>query len=228
MSGYNIYCVDSMPFRGNNTMTLSTSKETAGLGAAAEPAWDVAFLFPAQGSWSEQEYLDLKGNRLVEFSHGSIEVLTTPTAAHQLIILFLCDVLRAFVRPAKLGKVLMAPFKMRLWEGKYREPDVMFMRTENASRTSSGLWDGADLVIEIVSDDDRGRDLETKRFEYARAGIPEYWIIDPQTRHMIVLKLDGQRYAVHGEFGGGDRASSLLLPGLEVSVTDLFAAGDAE
>jgi Uma2 family endonuclease len=150
-----------------------------------------------------------------------------PTEAHQLIILFLCDVLRAFVRPARLGKVLIAPFRIRLWEAKYRQPDVMFMRAENDARTSNEFWDGADLVMEVVSDDDRRRDLETKRFEYARAGIPEYWIVDPQRRHITVLKLDGQRYADHGTFADGDRATSALLPGLSVSVTEAFDAGSA-
>jgi Uma2 family endonuclease len=194
----------------------------------AEPAWDVARLFPAQGTWSEQEYLDLKGNRLVEFSNGIVEVLTMPTAAHQLIALFLCDMLRAFVRPAGLGKVLIAAFRVRLWEGKFRQPDVMFMRAEHAARTSNEFWDGADLVMEVVSEDDRRRDVETKRFEYARAGIPEYWVVDPQYRRITVLRLEGQRYVVHGEFAEGARASSALLPGFEVGVTEAFAAGEAD
>lgn len=209
-------------------MTLSTSSNPCPVPDAPEPTWDIAMLFPAQGTWSEQEYLDLQGNRLVEFSHGIVEVLTMPTAAHQLIVLFLCDVLRAFVRPAKLGKVLVAPFRVRLWEGKFRQPDVLFMRAEHVARTSNDLWDGADLVMEIVSEDDRRRDTETKRFEYARAGIPEYWIIDPHYRRITVLKLDGQRYVVHGEFGEGTIASSSLLPGFELGVTDTFEAGEAD
>lgn len=207
-------------------MSHSTFNDGIGAPRAPEPTWDIAQLFPAQGTWSEQEYLDLKGNRLVEFSHGIIEVLTLPNAAHQLILLFLCDTLRAFVKPAKLGKVLMASFRVRLWEGKIRQPDLMFMRAENAGRTSKELWDGADLVMEIVSEDDRRRDLETKRFEYARAGIAEYWIVDPQYRRITVLKLEGQRYVVHGEFAEGARASSVLLPGFDLGVSETFLAGE--
>lgn len=209
-------------------MTLSISNNSSQAPAAPEPTWEIAQLFPAQGMWSEQEYLELKGNRLVEFSHGIVEVLTLPTAPHQLILLFLCNALRAFVKPAKLGKVLMASFRVRLWEGKFRQPDVMFMRAENVARTSREFWDGADLVMEVVSEDDRRRDLETKRFEYARAGIAEYWIVDPQYRRITILKLDGRRYVVHGEFGDGVRATSALLPGFEVDVTETFAAGESD
>jgi Uma2 family endonuclease len=201
------------------------STETATQPDPPEPAWEVARLFPEQGSWSEQEYLDLNGNRLVEFSHGSIEVLTMPTMAHQLMVLFLYEALKAFVAPRNLGRPLVAPLRVRLWPGKIREPDVIFMLQEHSDRMGDEVWDGADLVMEVVSNDDRRRDLETKRFEYARAGIPEYWIVDPQTNEIIVLRLDGERYVVHGEFKSGERATSMLLNGFEVDVAATFAAG---
>ena len=190
-----------------------------------EPAWEVARLFPEQGSWSEQEYLDLNGNRLVEFSHGSIEVLTMPTTAHQLMVLFLYEGLKAFVAPRNVGWPLVAPLRVRLWPGKIREPDVIFMLQEHSDRIGNEVWDGADLVMEVVSNDDRRRDLETKRFEYGRAGIPEYWIIDPQMNEITVLRLEGERYVVHGEFKPGGRATSVLLSGFEVDVAATFAAG---
>jgi Uma2 family endonuclease len=188
-----------------------------------EPAWEVAYLFPPQGMWSEADYLELAGNRLVEFSDGAIEVLSMPTELHQLIMMFLCDALRAFVRAGNGGTVLVAPFRVRLREGKYREPDVMLMLTANAHRRGNEFWDGADLVMEIVSDDDPSRDLKTKRFEYAQARIPEYWIVDPRSSEITVLRLAGDHYEEHGRFGGGGQASSVLLGGFAVNVADVFA-----
>jgi Uma2 family endonuclease len=84
--------------------------------------------------------------------------------------------------------------------------------------------------MEVVSDspDDRERDLVTKRAEYARARIPEYWIVDPQEGRITVLRLEGDRYVVHGEFLKGSKASSVLLPGFVVDVTEAFAAGAEE
>jgi Uma2 family endonuclease len=189
--------------------------------APPEPAWDIARLFPDQGQWSEDDYLALNTNRLVEFSHGHIEVLPMPTTMHQVIVAFLYEQLLAFVRPRSLGFLLFAPLRVRLWPGKYREPDVIFMRAEHTERCGNSFWDGADLVMEVVSDDDRRRDLDTKRREYARAGIPEYWIVDPLEGKITVLRLpEGvTSYIEHGVWPRGQKAASSLLPGFEVDVT---------
>src|SRR3954454_25249648 len=96
-------------------------------GFRSEPAWDVAHLFPDQGTWSEEEYLALNVNRLVEFSHGSLEVLAMPTTSHQLIVAALYRALLAFVTAQELGTVLFAPLRVRLWPGKFREPDLVFL-----------------------------------------------------------------------------------------------------
>jgi Uma2 family endonuclease len=159
-----------------------------------EPTWEVAHLFPAQGDWSEEEYLALPGNRLVECSDGVLEVLPVPTTSHQLLVAYLYGLLLAFATAGDRGTVLFAPLRVRLWRQKFREPDVVFMRKRHADRIGEDYWDGADLVMEVVSDDpeDRRRDLETKRREYARAGIPEYWIVDPREGRILVLRLGGK------------------------------------
>ncbi len=184
----------------------------------SEPTWEVARLFPAQGTWGEEEYLGLNSNLLVEFSHGFLEVLTVPTTSHQLIVAYLYRMLSAWVAAGKLGTALFAPLKVRLWPGKFREPDIVFMLAQHATRIGELFWEGADLVMEVVSDDDRRRDLETKRREYAQARISEYWIVDPQLEQIIVLRLEGENYAVHGEFKKGTQATSNLLAGFGVDV----------
>jgi Uma2 family endonuclease len=188
--------------------------------AEGEPAWEVAYLFPAQGSWTESEYLGLPGNRLVELSNGFLEILPMPTTSHQMIVLALYRALIAFAGLDGLGTVLVAPLRVRLWKGKFREPDVVFMHAEHADRIGEDYWQGADLAMEVVSGtkEDRQRDLETKLTEYARARISEYWIIDPAQAQITVLRLKGRKYAVHGRFGRGSRAQSALLKGFEVEV----------
>jgi Uma2 family endonuclease len=188
-----------------------------------EPTGDVAQLFPNQGAWCEWDYLNLNTNHLVEFSNGVVEFLPIPTMTHQFIALFLCQCLQSFVRANNLGTVLIAAFKIRLCEAKYREPDVMFMKREHASRMNEQYWNGADLVMEVVSPDDPGRDLETKREEYARAGIPVYWIIEPKAGKITVLTLIEAEYVIHGEFTTGERATSKLLPGFGVDVEEALA-----
>jgi Uma2 family endonuclease len=190
-----------------------------------EPAWDVARLFPPQGSWSEEEYLALPGNQLTEFDHGRVEVLAMPSELHQLLVAYLYRALLDFVGASDLGTVLFAPFPIKLWEGKLREPDIVFMRREHAARRHERFWQGADLVMEVMSPDDPRRDSEVKKREYAMAGIPEYWLVDPasQTVTVFVLEGDRDRYAVHEVAKVGQDAASRTLPGFAIDVQALFA-----
>jgi Uma2 family endonuclease len=193
---------------------------------AGEPAWEIAMLFPNQGYWSEEEYLALDTNHLVEYADGFIEVLPMPTQLHQLMVAFLYRQLLTFVEPRELGRVLFAPMRVRLRKGKYREPDVLFMLTKHAARMGNEYWEGADLVMEVISpgDENRERDLKEKRKEYARARIREYWIIDPAEERVLVLRLRKGKYVVHGTFGRGETAASALLDGFAVDVNALLDA----
>lgn len=193
--------------------------------AYREPAWEVARLFPAQGEWSLDDYLELdaqKGNKLIEFSNGNIEVLPIPSLYHQWIVGFIYRALFNYVIEHKLGVVYVSPVKVRLWSGKIREPDVIYVSNANKARRTKQWFEQIDLAVEIVSPDDPSRDLETKRREYAEAGIPEYWIIDPRSEEIMVLTLAGSRYVVHDVFTTGQVATSVLLDGFSVDVDEVF------
>ena len=116
---------------------------------------------------------------------------------HQRILRFLFQILDAFVTVEGSARSSSPGREVRLWEGKFREPDIVFIRAEHGSRITEDYFDGADLVMEVVSDSasDRHRDLVEKRAEYARAGIPEYWIVDPEEGRITVLTLEGTEYA---------------------------------
>jgi Uma2 family endonuclease len=205
------------------TTIASANRSPDGLPQAGEPAWDVALLYPLQGSWTEADYLELNTTRMVEFCDGLIEVLPMPTKIHQRIVRQLFLLLQAFVSAQAKGEVFFAPLPVRLRPGKYREPDIVYVRPERGEH--AGQPEGADLVIEVLSEGEanRRRDLETKAEEYATAGIPEYWIVDPESRQITVLVLDGSGYRLHGVYAPGETATSVLLPGFDVSVKDLFA-----
>ena len=83
-----------------------------------------------------------------------------------------------------------------------------------------------DLVMEVVSEDDPERDYVKKREDYARGGVAEYWIVDPQRQEIAVLNLAGKRYETHGVFRPGEEASSRLLDGFSVPVKSVFDAGN--
>ncbi len=194
-----------------------------------QPAWDVALLFPAQGAWTEEDYLALDASRLVEFDNGFVEVLPMPTLLHQLIVKYLFKELEAFVTRQASGTVLFAPLPVRLWPGKFREPDIVYLRPERL-KDVQGQPTGADLAMEVVSDGlaNRRRDLEIKPKEYARAGISEYWIVDPDKQQITILILDGTTYRQHGVHGVNDVAVSLLLDGFEIAVGQVFSVVNAD
>lgn len=180
-------------------------------------------LLPEQGAVREDEYLWLtdRARRAIEFSDGALEALPLPTRSHQLILKFLLRLCEAIVEPGG-GIVLFAPLRLRLRAGKFREPDLLLLLDAGDPRNGERFWTGADLVVEIVSADDPERDLVTKRREYAEAGIPEYWIVNPLDRSVTTLALAEDTYREAGRFVPGELAGSPLLPTLAVPVGELF------
>ena len=191
----------------------------------ATPVWRIATLFRYQGAWSEQEYLALDTNRRVEFDNGFVEVHDAPTDQHQAIISYFISILRALAK--QIGGVERpAGLRLRQWDQKYREPDIVFLRDRNSSLRHENYWDGADLAIEIVSAslEDRERDLLTKRIEYAQAGIQEYWIVDPEQETVTVLNLTDDVYTESGVFVRGEVVTSPQLPYLVLPVAEILDA----
>ena len=180
---------------------------------------------PRQGDWNDEYYLWLTddSNQLIELVNGKIEVLPMPTDRHQTILQYLFLQFLAFVNKHG-GKVQFAPIRLRIREGNFREPDLLLVRDAADPRRQNRFWLGADLVLEVVSPDQPARDLVVKREEYAIAQISEYWIVDPQTESVTVLRLDDETYAEHGVFGRIEIASSALLDGFLIDVAAVFDA----
>jgi Uma2 family endonuclease len=195
-----------------------------------EYAWEVATLFPEQGEWSEERYLELtdQAKRRIEFTDGRLEFLPMPTEIHEAIVQFLLFALLPFVEKKKLGKVYSNGIRLRIRPRKVRLPDIIFLHKDHFHARHNRVWDGADLVMEVVSDDpkDHKRDYEQKLVDYAEAKIAEYWIVDPHEQCVIVHRLESDRYAVHGRFTRGEQATSSLLAGFRIEVTALFAVAE--
>ncbi len=178
-----------------------------------------------QESWTEAQYLQLtdRCRRLLEFTDGHLDILPMPTDQHQVIVRFL--LLALFPRARELGgTVLFAPLRLRIRDGKFREPDLLLVLDANDPRRGNEFWTGADLVVEVVSPDDPGRDTRDKRPDYAEAGIPEYWIVNPPDETVTVLELRGTAYAEHGVFRRGQQADSVSLGDCSLDVASMFDA----
>ncbi len=185
----------------------------------------LAEILPVQGRWSVEQYLVLTDHRsrLIEFSDGFLEVLPMPTDQHRNIVEFLYRAVFQFIKP-RGGKVHFAPVRLLIRPGKFREPDLMLLRLATDPRRENRFWRGADLALEVVSEDKPERDLVDKRGDYAEAGVPEYWIVNPRTQSITVLRLHAGKYEEAGVFHRGQSAASVLLPEFSVVVDEVFDA----
>lgn len=182
-------------------------------------------LAPIQGLWTQAQYLRLTDHsrQLLEFTDGRLETLPMPTRGHQAIARYLLLAWLPIVQ-AIGGELFFAPLRLRVREGKFREPDLLLLRDAEDPRNRNDYWRGADLVAEIVGPDDPERDTREKRLDYAEAHIPEYWIVNPLDETITVLALRGETYAEHGIYRRGERAESALLDGLAADVDEVFDA----
>lgn len=183
---------------------------------------------PASLLRDEREYLRLTDhtNRVIELAGGRVQELPMPTDTHQAVLLFLYLRFHGYLEP-RGGVVRVAPLRLRVRAGVFREPDVLLLRDRSDPRRQDRYWSGADLVAEVVSPDDPDRDLVEKRADYAAAGIAEYWIADPRDESITVLTLRGGAYVEHGAFARGEAATSPLLPGFTADAAAIFDAPES-
>ena len=144
-----------------------------------------------------------------------------PTFRHQEALKRLFLRLNAFVEEHDLGVIQLAPLPVRLWPGKIREPDIFFIAGEHADRVGEQACGVPDLIVEVTSASMARLDRLEKFYEYARAGVKEYWIVDPDARAVEVYGLEGGAYLLRGRWGPGETAASGLLKGFEVRVDDV-------
>lgn len=166
------------------------------------------------------------GNRY-EIINGQLIVSPVPPLVHQEVLGRLVVWLAIYVRDRELGEVHLGPVEVRLSPHNSVQPDIVFVSSDRFGIQRQTHIEGApDLVIEVLSDHTRRFDLVQKRALYAMAGVPEYWIVDLKDRTFAVLTLVDGQYDVVAAGDGVVR--SLVVPGFEIAVADVFADLTAE
>ena len=136
---------------------------------------------PPAGPLTYEQFLEWADeDTLAEWVDGEVQMGSPASLPHQDVAGFLGAILRFFVEDVNAGKVLAAPFQMKLSNVRRgREPDLLFVATENLGRLTQNYLDGpADLVVEIISPESRARDRGEKFYEYEQGGVREYWLLD--------------------------------------------------
>jgi Uma2 family endonuclease len=152
-----------------------------------------------------------------------------PSRRHQLIAVELTRQFATFLLD-KPCQVYAAPFDVRLPEAGEAEAEITTVVQPDISvicdplkLDDAGCIGAPDLVVEILSPSTSLRDHREKFNRYERAGVQEYWLVDPANRLVTVFTLGpDKKYGRAGVYGGEDRISVRTLPGLEVELPPVF------
>lgn len=159
-----------------------------------------------------EEFLDwLDEDTHADWVDGEIIMHSPVSFRHQKVRQLVLRVLAEFVERHGLGELADDPFQMKIGpDFPGRAPDILFVAKAHLDRLKPNVLDGpADLVVEIISPDSRGRDRGDKHYEYERGGIPEYWLIDPERNVAEFYLLEEGRYVL-APIGAGIFRSRVL------------------
>ena len=175
-----------------------------------------------------QEFLELPDTddrRKMELDEGELYLMRRPRRVHQFwhsqLNWHFENYIRAYDEPPAEVFVDFI-VALSLENRTLLAPDLCLVLRERLNLVGDRMVDGApDIAIEILSSD-RRRDLVRKRQLYAEAGVPEYWIFDPDNDTATLLVLKGGEYAERAMLGPSDTLTTPLLPGLEIPLADIF------
>lgn len=158
-----------------------------------------------------------------EILQGELIVTPAPRLEHQDLSQEINLVFTVAVRAKRFGKVYAAPVGVRLSMNDIVQPDLLVLSNAKRALIRKNVIDGApDVVVEILSPSTRRFDLVRKMALYAEAGVPEYWIVDPEKRSILVHQLVNSTYVIAENVDGV--ASSRIVEGAEINVKELFDA----
>jgi len=159
-----------------------------------------------------------------EWVNGEVIWMSPLSDEHQDLEIWLLTILRYFLSVHPLGVLRYENYQMRTGPNlPSRQPDILFVANEHRSRLKRVYLDGpADLVIEIVSPDSRGRDRGDKYGEYEEGGVPEYWLLDQPRRQAEFYQLGEDGRYLLLPIGEDGIYRSRALPGFWVKVEWLW------
>jgi Uma2 family endonuclease len=178
---------------------------------------------PESLRFTYEDYARLPDDRRYEVIDGELFLTPAPTPYHQLVKQRIEQFLLKHVESRGLGQVLDAPCDVVLSRFDVLQPDIFFVSSGRLAVIGEKyISDAPDLVVEVLSPGTRKRDRVFKSKRYARFGVREMWIADPDKKTIEVLVNTEKAFRREGLHVGGDILLSPLLPGLEVPLARVF------
>jgi Uma2 family endonuclease len=183
--------------------------------SAARLTYDDFVLFPDDG----------KRHELIDGVHY---VTPSPNTRHQRILGKLYLAIGNYLETNPIGEVFFAPLDVVISHFDVVEPDLLYMSRERAASVSvpEHIRGVPELVVEVASKSTRKRDQTIKRALYERAGVSEYWIVDPDKDGVRVYRNSAGAFdkPIELRVESGGTLTTTLLPGLEMSLERIFAS----
>lgn len=179
------------------------------------------------GTWTYEDLFALPDDgKRYEIIEGELYEMPAPNWVHASTVMNLIALLLPIVQ-ALGARMVTAPVDVFFPGANPVEPDILvILPGSRAIGQGRGVEGPPDLIVEVLSPSNRGHDLLTKRALYARAGVCEYWIVDPEARTLQILVLDRDAFHVAVSASGDDRPVSPLLGALPFAIDDLFVEID--
>ncbi|MGI6366172.1 MAG: type II toxin-antitoxin system prevent-host-death family antitoxin [Bacillota bacterium] len=179
---------------------------------------------------SYEEYLRMteESENRYEYIDGEIILLASPLYLHQKAVREILGEFITWFRD-KDCEPLTAPFDVILHRlGKTEkinsvQPDIIVI-CDKDKIDEQGKYTGTPaLVVEVLSESTRSRDLVQKLDLYMESGIHEYWVVNTQSREIYIYTFADNKLADIFTFKGHEQAQSAIFPGLSVSLPQVFA-----
>jgi Uma2 family endonuclease len=176
------------------------------------------------GTWTYEDLFLLPDDgRRYEIIEGELYEMPAPNLVHATVVMNLVALLLPIVSSLD-GRLFTAPLDVFFQGADPVQPDIVVILPGWSGNLPLRGPEGApDLLIEVLSPANRGHDLLTKRALYARAGVREYWIVDPASRVVEILALDRDAFHTVQRASGDDAVTSALLEDATFPLAAIFA-----
>jgi Uma2 family endonuclease len=164
-----------------------------------------------------------EGRNQYELIDGELIVTPSPRREHQEIVGRLYARLLNYVEQNRLGAVYVAPLDTIFNQYTVLQPDILFISNERLPEIAKEWIEGApDVVIEVLSPGTIDRDRRRKLAVYSQFGVPEYWIVDPQSRTMELYRHGGGTLRLTRAYSQDETFESAFISGFRIPVKVIF------
>lgn len=172
-----------------------------------------------------QDYLagpEIKARK--EIVDGVLIMFSGPFRPHQIVSTRIFVPIYMLVTEHEMGEVLYAPMDVIIQREplRVRQPDILFTSNERAGILGDRIEGGPDLVVEVLSPSNTRAHIESKLADYASVSVRECWIVSTTERNFEVLRQESGQWRRAGVYGAGDHLESVVLPGLELDIGEIF------